>query len=177
MILITPLSAIERSIQRYSPSHLVTLLSPEHMIPTPDGVAPDNHLRLAVDDVGEAWVSDCAPCAKHVDDLIQFGRKWTGESPMIVHCWAGVSRSTAAAYALLCDRFRTGTELQIAKALRNRAPHASPNPLIVSLADAALGRGGRMIEAIESIGRGEIVAEGSCVELPLSFNELASCLN
>jgi hypothetical protein len=38
----------------------------------------------------------------------------------------------------------------------------------VELADKTLGRNGRMSMAVESIGRGTIVAEGEIVELPLS---------
>ena len=64
---------------------------------------------------------------------------------MLVHCWAGVSRSMAAAYILLCDRFGPGHEEAIAQPSRLRAPHAYPNALLVQLADAALGREGRMI--------------------------------
>jgi predicted protein tyrosine phosphatase len=73
----------------------------------------------------------------------------------------------AAAFTLLCDRLEPGKEGEIAQAIRARAPHAFPNPLIVRHADRALGRGGRMIAAAESIGRGRIVAEGECVEFPL----------
>ena len=51
--------------------------------------------------------------------------------------------------------------------MRFRAPHAYPNALMVSLADRALGRDGRMSRSINMIGRGTIVAEGECVELPL----------
>lgn len=167
MIVVTPLSALESSIARYRPSHVVTLLSPDHMIETPDGFEADRHLRLGMNDVAEAWESDCAPCADHVRTLIAFGRGWTAEAPMIVHCWAGISRSMAAAFTLLCDRAEPGTELEIARALRVRAPHAYPNPLLVRLADEELGREGRMVGAAESLGRGTIVAEGCCVELPL----------
>jgi predicted protein tyrosine phosphatase len=88
---------------------------------------------------------------------------------MLVHCWAGISRSMAAAYTILCDRAGPGSELEIARELRIRAAHAYPNALIVALADRALGRDGRMIEAVASIGRGEIVAEGCCVEFPLAL--------
>ena len=88
---------------------------------------------------------------------------------MLVHCWAGISRSMAAAYTLLCDRVGPGYEFDIARALRARAAHACPNALIVALADRALGRGGRMIEAVAGMGRGEIVAEGCCVEFPLTL--------
>jgi predicted protein tyrosine phosphatase len=39
--------------------------------------------------------------------------------------------------------------------LRAASPSATPNRLIVSYADALLGRNGRMSRAIEKIGRGE----------------------
>jgi predicted protein tyrosine phosphatase len=75
----------------------------------------------------------------------------------------------AAAYTLLCDRADHGHEFEIARALRAQAPHAFPNPLMVRLADEALARDGRMVEAVAEIGRGAIVAEGCCVILPLGF--------
>ena len=167
MIVVTPLSAVESAIAQYRPSHIVTLLSPEHMIDTPAAFPPERHLRLGMHDVAESWTSDCAPCVDHVRSLLEFGRGWTGESPMLVHCWAGISRSMAAAYILLCERLGPGSEERIAQTMRARAAHAFPNPLIVRLADQELNRGGRMASAVEAIGRGAIVAEGSCVELPL----------
>jgi predicted protein tyrosine phosphatase len=172
MILVTPLSEIENTIRLYRPSHLVTLLSPEHMIETPQGIACENHLRLAMNDVPEAWGSEAPPAEHHIASLLNFGRDWPAEAPMLVHCWAGISRSTAAAYILLCDRHEPGAELEIARALRFRAPHACPNPLMVRLADDLLTRGGRMIDAVASIGRGVIVAEGERIELPIALNEL-----
>ena len=172
MILVTPLSAVEETIRLYKPSHLLTLLSPEHMIETPDGIEAARHLRLGLNDVAEPWASDVPPDVTHVEQLLEFGRGWEAKSPMLVHCWAGISRSTAAAYILLCDRFGRGSERTIANALRRRAPHAYPNSLMVRLADAALRREGRMIEAANAIGRGMIVAEGERFELPLSLEEL-----
>jgi predicted protein tyrosine phosphatase len=145
------------------------------MIPPQSGFEPDRHLRIALDDVSDAWLSACPPSAAQVQNLIDFGRGWTAEAPLLVHCWAGVSRSTAAAYILLCDKLGPGVEFDIARALRSRAPHACPNTLMVQLADDALGRNGRMVSAIESIGRGTIVAEGCCVELPVSLEALANC--
>lgn len=169
LILVSSLSGVERTIAQYRPSHMVTLLSPEYMIETPQQIAAERHLRLAVNDVLEIWASEFPPNETHVARLIEFGRSWTSEAPMLVHCWAGISRSMAAAYTLLCDRAGPGRELDIARELRARAPHAYPNALIVALADRALGREGRMIEAVASIGRGEVVAEGCCVELPLAL--------
>ena len=171
MILVTPLSAVEETIRLYRPSHLVTLLSPEHMIETQGGFDPARHLRLSVNDVAEAWGADAPPERHHVDRLLAFGRGWNADAPMLVHCWAGISRSMAAAYILLCDRLGPGFEEKIALRMRELAPHAFPNPLLVSHADDALARGGHMIEAVRAIGRGDIVAEGRCVELPLLFEE------
>jgi len=171
MILVTPLSAVEETIRRFSPSHLVTLLSPEHMIETPEGFDPARHLRLSVNDVAETSAGDTPPAPDHVDQLLRFGRDWEARAPILVHCWAGISRSTAAAYILLCDRLGPGSEQKLALELRARAPHAFPNPLLVSLADTALRRDGRMVEAIRAIGRGRIVAEGVRVELPLAFED------
>ena len=136
------------------------------MIETPDGIDSERHLRLAMNDVAEAWGAEVPPAAHHVAKILEFGRAWTAEAPMLVHCWAGISRSTAAAYILLCDRAGPGREENIAQRLRAAAPHAFPNPLLVGLADEALRREGRMIEAVKAIGRGDIVAEGRYVELP-----------
>jgi len=171
-ILVTPLSEVEDTIRLYKPSRLVTLLSPEHMIETPAGIDSERHLRLALNDVAEPWASEVPPAEHHVEKLLAFGRDWDATSPMLVHCWAGISRSTAAAYILMCDRLGPGAEKPIADALRDRAPHAYPNSLMVKLADAALARQGRMIEAINAIGRGDIVAEGERFELPLTLEEL-----
>jgi predicted protein tyrosine phosphatase len=168
MLLVTPLSGIEDAIARYRPSHMITLLSPEHMIETPAGVDAARHLRLGLNDVADAGIGDAPPGAHHIDRLIAFGRSWDARAPMLVHCWAGVSRSMAAAYILLTDRFGPGTERDIASAMRRRAVHAFPNPLMVRLADKALGRDGRMVAAAEMIGRGTIVDEGECVEFPLA---------
>jgi predicted protein tyrosine phosphatase len=166
-ILVTPLSAIPDVIRSHRPSHLVTLLSPEHMIETPDGIARDRHLRLGVNDIVDPYGGDNPPTMSHVEELLAFARQWPADDPILVHCWAGVSRSMAATYVVLCDRLGRGSEVYAAQAIRNRAPHAYPNALLVHYGDVALGRRGRMVDAIRSIGAGTMVAEGEVVEFPL----------
>jgi len=80
---------------------------------------------------------------------------------MLIHCWAGISRSTAAAFTALCLLRPSTDEEQIAWELREASPSATPNRLIVQLADDVMGRGGRMVRAIEKIGRGEEAYEGT----------------
>jgi len=85
-----------------------------------------------------------------------------------VHCWAGISRSTAAAFVSVCALRPQRDEREIAKALRSVSPTATPNPRIVAFADGLLGRKGRMIAAIDEIGRGESAAEGVPFRLDLA---------
>ena len=166
-ILVTPLSAVPEIIRTRRPSHLVTLLSPEHMIETPEGFPAARHLRLGVNDVVDVTAGDNPPDRAHIEALLEFSRGWPAEDPLLVHCWAGVSRSMAATYIILCDRLGPGRETEIARAIRSRAPHAYPNALLVQYGDELLGRSGRMIEAIRNIGAGAMVAEGNVVEFAL----------
>jgi predicted protein tyrosine phosphatase len=171
-IIITPLSGLEQTIRDHDPSHVVTLLSPEHMIETPEGIHPDRHLKIGMNDIADPSLGNAPPGGEHIRDLLEFGRAWDASAPLAVHCWAGISRSTAAAFILMCDRLDHVRECEIAEALRIRAPHAHPNRLMVKLADQALGRSGRMIDAIEAIGPGERAEEGTMVLFPLAFGIL-----
>src|SRR6185312_10381468 len=98
--------------------------------------------------------------------LLEFGRDWNASAPMLVHCWAGISRSTAAAFILACDRAGAGSETALAQTLRARAAHAAPNRLMVQIGDDLLGRRGKMVDAVDAIGRGAIATEGVRFELP-----------
>ncbi len=168
MILVSPLSALEDMLHSYQPSHLITLLSPEFMIRTPGGFPPERHLRLGINDICDPSLGSSPPVEDHVAGLLEFSRAWDGSRPLLIHCWAGVSRSMAAAFAILCDRSWPGAEFRIAREMRVRAPHASPNRLIVRLADDLLAREGKMIEAVEAMGPCIAVEEGTPVELPLN---------
>jgi len=166
-ILVSPFSAIHEVIAIHRPSHMVTLLSPPHMIETPDGFPQERHLRLGVNDVADPTAGTHPPGRDHIDALLEFSRSWDGQSPLLIHCWAGVSRSMASAFTVLCDRLGLDHESEIARAIRRRAPHAAPNTLLVAHADAALGRGGRMIAALNTMGPARMIEEGVTTDLPL----------
>ena len=168
LILVTPLSALPEMMREYQPSHLVTLLSPEFMIDTPAGFPAGRHLRLTVNDICDPALGPCPPNEEHIAGLIEFARSWDGKRPMIVHCWAGISRSMASTYAILCDRAWKGAEFRIAREIRARAPHAYPNRLLVRLADDFLNREGRMVQAVEEMGPSIPVEEGEPVEFVLA---------
>src|SRR5690606_12006237 len=86
---------------------------------------------------------------------------------LVVHCYAGISRSTAAAYALAAALQPERDEAELAEELRRLAPSATPNPLLIAHADYLLGRNGRMSRAIKRIGRGADAREGIPFRLDL----------
>ena len=93
-----------------------------------------------------------------VTHLLQSG--WDRRAPLVIHCYAGVSRSTASAFATACALNPKRDEIEIARQIRAASPIASPNRLIVALADRALGREGRMLRALDKMGAASMMVEG-----------------
>jgi predicted protein tyrosine phosphatase len=73
----------------------------------------------------------------------------------------------AAAFRAYCALRPDLDEATVANRLRSRSPEATPNARLVSLADAVLGRGGRMLQPSQAIGRGADAFEGSVFALRL----------
>jgi predicted protein tyrosine phosphatase len=163
------LALIAETVTRTGARSLVTLLTPGTEIERPIEIHPERHLYLAVSDIVEATPGHVLPDATHLDELLAFVHAWDRSEPMLIHCFAGVSRSTAAAYIAACALEPKRDEFAIARALRAASPTASPNARLVALADDKLGRRGRMSEAIEAIGRGEACFEGAPFTLELTF--------
>jgi len=151
---------LHATVEATGARHVVTLLGADDYIERPSGVPEGNHLFLRMHDISEPLDGHVAPDAEHVEDLIDFVRGWDRAAPLVVHCWAGISRSTAAAFVTVCALMPERDEHEIAWAIRRASPTATPNIRIVRLADAMLGREGRMVAAIEAIGRGRLADEG-----------------
>lgn len=154
-IIVSSLAMAPALIRDERPSHVVSLLSPQEIHLADYGHAPERHLRIAVHDLRAAHEDterDTPPAREHIDSLLAFASGWTSEAPILVHCWAGISRSTAAAFTIACARNPEVDEAEIALALRAASQTAWPNPRLVAFADAALGRNGRMVAALELMG-------------------------
>ena len=167
VLIVSPLRLLPEVIAARAPSHILSLLPPEAMIDTPAGFAADRHLQLGVHDIAAPMAGLVAPDAAMVEQILAFARRWDAAQPMLIHCWAGISRSTASALAIACDRDPQADELEIALNMRRASPSAFPNRRIVALADDILGRQGRMVEAVEAMGGNGFVAEGVPFELPV----------
>lgn len=136
--------------------HLVTCLGDGGLDSTPKDILGGRHLKLVMHDIEAEQAGYLAPSAAHVADLLGFVRSWDRSAPMLIHCFAGISRSTAAAFVTLCALNPATPEERIARYLRSASPAATPNRRIVALADTALQRSGRMLAAADVIGRGQI---------------------
>lgn len=164
-IIVSPLRDVETVVRFKKPSHLITLLDPQLIAQSPR-FAPERHLKIAVDDIWEPEAGRVVPDEAMVRRILDFGVDWSGVAPLLVHCWAGVSRSTATAFILACERNPKTPEADIARTLRAASAGATPNRLLVQIADRLLGREGRMLAAVTEIGQGRYVYPGAAFEMP-----------
>lgn len=166
MLYVCSLARLPHVVKDVRASHLVSVVNPDMEVERPDSIMPENHLFLGMNDIAMAMPGFEMATDNQMVELIEFVRNWNRKAPMVVHCWAGVSRSTASAYIAACTLRPDLSEAQLALDLREASPSATPNRLLVALADHLLGRDGRMSRAIEAIGRGANCYEGNVFAMP-----------
>jgi predicted protein tyrosine phosphatase len=125
-IIVCPLSYAPYLARDRKPSRVVSLLDPGTAFPALAGYDRDRHLQLPIHDI-EAEVEGLdALDGQRMRAILDFVTAWERDDPILIHCYAGISRSTATAFITACAHN----------------------------AHAELGRGGRMSRAIDKIGRG-----------------------
>src|ERR1700691_328474 len=167
MIHVFSLARLAETVEDTGARHVVSLIGDEARLERPTSIAPENHLWLRLHYISSPLDGYIMPGQEHIADLLDFVRDWDRQAPLVVHCFAGISRSTASAYASVCALNPHRDEASIAQALRRASPTATPNIRIVSLADRMLGRDGRMVAAIENIGRAVMADEATPFRLDL----------
>ena len=160
MLHVCSLAALPDTVRATGASHVLTVMANVAQVQRPASVLPANHLKVSMDDITEHIDGFTAPCEAHVEKVLAFVRGWDRAAPMVVHCYAGISRSTASAFAAACLLNPHRDEIAIARQIRAASAIAQPNRLIVSLADKALGRDGRMLRALDAMGPGSMTVEG-----------------
>ena len=137
-------------------SHVLSILDPEWPAPAVfESFGAHERLELRFHDVIEESPGAVMPSAAHVERLFAFGRALElergAEPHLLVHCHAGVSRSSASMALLVAQAVprRSGEEI-FAEILQIR-PQIWPNLRILELGDRMLGRGGELIEAARGV--------------------------
>ena len=164
---VCPLNKIADVAAQTGARRMITLINAGTPVIRPGSIAEADHLFLGFNDITTAMAGMTPPGEEHVRALLAFGEAWDRADPMIGHCFAGISRSTAGAYILSCHFSPDEDEERLAGTLRSRASSATPNRRLVEIADALLGRNGRMVDAIDSIGRGAEAYEGTPFRLDI----------
>jgi predicted protein tyrosine phosphatase len=167
MIHVCSLAALPDIVKLTGASHVLTVMANVDQVQRPESVLPANHLKVQMDDITEPIDGFVAPSDSHIELVLNFVRGWDRSAPLVVHCYAGISRSTASAFAAVCALNPHRDETSIARQIRAASPIAQPNRLIVSLADKALRREGRMLRALDEMGPGSMSLEGRPFHLDL----------
>jgi predicted protein tyrosine phosphatase len=167
MIHVCSLAALPEVVRLTGASHVLTVMGKVDQVQRPESILPANHLKVSVDDITEPMEGFVIPSEAHIEQVLAFVRGWDRGAPLVIHCYAGVSRSTASAFAAACMLNPHRDERVIAQQIRAASPMASPNRLMVGLADKALGRDGRMLRALEEIGPASMMVEGKPFRIEL----------
>ncbi len=168
-IVVSPLSRIAEMAVKHKAREMVTLIAKEQSFHRPAVIAAERHLTLVMNDIAFKGTGDLiAPDDAHVQKLIDFAREWDQSAPLLIHCWMGVSRSPAAAVIAALSLNADQDEMALALSLRAASPYATPNARIIAIGDRLLGRDGRLIKAIKTIGRGADTDGNVPFILPLS---------
>ncbi len=159
-IQVCSLAKLADTVNAIEASHVLTLINDRTPVTRPPAIHAERHLYIPMSDIIEPMDGHILPAETHVRSVIAFAKGWDQAKPMVVHCYAGVSRSTAAALISVCALRPERNERDVAELIRERSPTATPNLKLVAVADEILGRGGRLYDAARSIGRGADCFEG-----------------
>ena len=86
-----------------------------------------------------------APRLQDVKRILAFTSRLPAKAKILVHCRAGISRSTATAYAILCQHTKPGKEMDNLLHVQSLRDLVLPNRLVIRHADKVLKREGAML--------------------------------
>jgi predicted protein tyrosine phosphatase len=148
-------------------THVLSILDPEWPDPPAFGeFAPHRRLALRFHDIIEAEPGRLAPSRDDVARLLAFGRELHAPSGshLLVHCHAGVSRSTASAALILAQAHPERSAREVLDAVSQMRPRAWPNLRILEFGDALLERNGAIAAAAAAVYRRVLDREPSFQE-------------
>jgi predicted protein tyrosine phosphatase len=96
------------------------------------------------------YQTEDGPREDEISRLLDFSREFTLADKILIHCRAGVSRSTAMAYAVVCQHTKPGQEKRAFAYICKIRPQLFPNRLVVKMADQILKRKGRLLVAAKT---------------------------
>ena len=137
-------------------THVLSILDPDWPDP-PDFAGFASHRRLALyfHDIIEPRRDRLPPSREDVVRILEFGRQAAepAGTHLLVHCHAGVSRSTAAVALILAQAYPDRPAGEVLDRVAQLRPRAWPNLRILEFGDALLRRNGEIVAAASTIYR------------------------
>lgn len=133
-------------------SHVIGILDPGTVQPEAyRALGARHHSEFRFYDIVAPQDDRLPPSAADVAEIVKACEQVEAAGPehVLVHCWAGVSRSTATAAILMALR-NPGRETEVFAALSDIRPRSWPNSVMIRHADHMLGRGGALVAAMRA---------------------------
>jgi predicted protein tyrosine phosphatase len=139
-------------------SHVLSILDPDHPVPEAFGAFGEHVKReLRFHDIIEDTPGHVLPRPGDVDAILALGRSLQSEPAgtrhLLVHCHAGISRSTAAMVLILAQALPQRSAEDIVRMVHGIREKAWPNLRLMEMGDAALGRRGSLLAATHALHR------------------------
>lgn len=134
-------------------SHVISIWSASSSDEGPDEVRPlFPASRVRIIHFDDIEVAGAAAVTKDLmREILEFGSGLSADDKILVHCLAGVSRSSGVAFALACQFAGPGNEAAVLQQLVAKHPWIKPNRRVVYYSDDLLQREGRMNAAVSEI--------------------------
>lgn len=147
-----------QKIDRSPFTHVISIWHPNPMLETFQRQMsvgfPQAKIHFATFDDTELSETDRPPTNPDVLGCIEFIHQLGEDDHLLIHCMAGISRSTAIAMTLITEFYGPGSEKDAALSVKHIRPIANPNRLVLAIADNILGRKGAIrIAANEVFGQ------------------------
>jgi len=142
-------------------SHVLSILDPDYPVPEAFGAFGEHRkLEVRFHDIVNDTPGLLAPQPEHVERILALGRDLLAEpvatAHLLVHCHAGISRSTASMVLILAQALPEQPAASILEQVHNLREKAWPNLRVMEIGDAMLGRNGALVEATHDLHRLQI---------------------
>ncbi|MEQ8739688.1 MAG: tyrosine phosphatase family protein [Hoeflea sp.] len=166
-LVVCRLNQIAETAVLHGAREMISLMAQGQEFHRPAVIEASRHLNLGVNDISGEMDGLVAPAHTHVERIIDFAGSWDRSAPLVIHCWFGISRSPAAALIAALSLAPDQDEDELAARLRTASPFVTPNPRLIAIGDEIMGRNGRLVRAVDRIGRGAetSLGEGFCFGL------------
>ena len=139
-------------------SHVLSILDPDYPVPEVFGAFGEHQkLEVRFHDIIDETPGLVLPRDDHVAAILAFGRDLLAEptatAHLLVHCHAGISRSSASLALILAQAMPEKSADAVLSTVHRIREKAWPNLRLIEIGDAMLGRNGTLATATHRLHR------------------------